>query len=124
MNRLRKDHGENDPPDVEFARGTLVMAKQSLAEVKRLDPDYSSAKYEREIAEYDRMMSDTARAVDSLDEVKAFIRKTAYASEQLTSQTYWKGIFTQTKGDAERYFEKCKELNYGETIKQVNAALA
>ncbi|HJQ25119.1 MAG TPA: hypothetical protein VKA60_14470 [Blastocatellia bacterium] len=124
MNTLRQALKESNPPDVEFARGTLVMAKQSLAEVKRLYPDYSTAKYEREIAEYDRMMNDDDAAGDSLDEVKAFIRKTAYASEQLIPQTYWKGIYTQTKGDAERYFEKCKALNYGETIKQVKDALA
>jgi hypothetical protein len=147
---LRKEMKET-PPDTEGARVTVKYAKELIGDIKSLYPDYPTAPYEREIARYDKLIGSddndnpttdtsahTSRADDSRntsrgndkhsddspDEIKEFIRKMSYASEHLIPTTYWKGIYTQTKGDAARYFESCKELNYGETIKKVNAALA
>ncbi len=147
MSDLRKELKEN-PPDLEGARAAAKYAKELIGDIKSLYPNYSTAAYEREIAGYSRLLSEDendgpandrkasdSRANDnrsngrqadddSLDEIKDFIRKMSYASGHLIPQTYWKGIYTQTKGDAERYFESCKELSYGETVKKVKEALA
>src|SRR5262245_23724270 len=98
MNLLRKLLKETDPPDIEGARDTLVLAKQSLNEVKRRYPDYSTARFEREISEYDKMVGANDSAAASEEEMKAFIKKTAYYSQQLIPTNYWKGIYTNDAG--------------------------
>src|SRR3954469_2746925 len=106
MSDLRKELKEN-PPDIEGARAAAKYAKELIGGIKSLYRDYSTAAYEREIAGYSRLLSedendsavndrkandsrtnDRKADDDSLDEIKAFIGKMAYASEHLIPQTY------------------------------------
>jgi hypothetical protein len=109
--------------ELDFAEGSLRLARQRVNEIKKQYPSADLGKYETDLDNAEKVIGSKTQKAQSKDEAIAAIRKMVYGCNEVIPTTWSSRMYSQFHSDAERFYNDCIEADYTGSKKKIDGLL-